>query len=70
MFSLQSWTNYTQSTWRNDKMTASIVRYNPAPITSVYRIAVFNSEGHGVAEFETVHTIGKSSERSRMIAWN
>lgn len=33
---------------------ANRAKYNPAPITAVYRIAVFNASGNGVAEFETV----------------
>lgn len=32
----------------------SIPKYNPAPITTVYRVAVLNASDHCVAEFETL----------------
>ena len=31
----------------------AVLKYNPKPRTEVYRIAVFDSEDHGVAEFAT-----------------
>ena len=31
-----------------------VLKYNPQPLTVVYRVAVFNPSGHGVAEFETL----------------